>query len=139
MLDRLYRMRRPLFDGEDTGGSNPIPATTAEVANTADDATHAIRHLASALEGLTPHLKRALEEGIRLHPVEVVKEIPAATADVVADTGEAAGSVVEGGTHAVSTVPAVATDTLETAQTATSDAGKVASSTTRKFRLKKRR
>lgn len=132
----MRRRLQPLYAPEGAGGgSNPIPDTTGEIQDAATDITDALERFAKSLESVAPHLERLVSEGIKLHPAEALKQVPEAAGEVATGAGEAAGEVAQGAGHAVATVPAVASDTLETA----GDAGGAVVKKARRYTFRKGR
>ena len=111
------------------------PETRAEVVDATDDLSDLLKETAGAVKQLTEHFQKLLSEGVKLHPVEAIKQVPEAAGDVASDAGAAAGDVAQAGGHAVAAVPAVATDTLDTAN----DAGKASVRVAKRYTLRKGR
>ncbi len=114
---------------------NPVPETTGELQDAAEDVTDAMKDFVDVGRGLVTHISSLVAELARLHPVEAAKEIPTAASDVAQGAGTAAGDVAQGAGHAAAAVPAVATDTLDTAQ----GAGGAVVKKARRYTLRKRR
>lgn len=115
--------------------ANPLPDTTDQLQDATTDVTDALERMARAFEGLAPHLERLVSEGIKLHPVEAVKEIPVAVTETAEKAGAAAGTAAEGAGHVVAAAPAVVTDTLETGDAA----GRAVARKAARFTLRKGR
>lgn len=132
-------VRRPLMlrSPDDVQGvaRGTAPETVAELQEGVEDVTDALAEFPKAIKELTDHIGRLLAEGVKMHPIEAAKEIPAAAADVANDAGGAVADTGKAAGHAVAAVPAAATDTLDTAQAA----GKQAVKAGRRFSLQKRR
>lgn len=131
MLVRIFPLRSP----DDTVISGVAPNTSEEVEMTMDDLMDALRDVPAAVKTLSDHIEKLLSEGVKLHPIEAVKQVPEAASAVAGEAGQAAGSTLQAAGHVAGAVPAAATDVLDTTGTAASAVAKPV----RKFRLQKRR
>lgn len=114
---------------------NPAPEASAEVVDATEDLGALLKEATNVFKEVGGKLAKLLEEGVKLHPVEAVKQIPEAASEVASGAGAAAGEGAQAAGHAVAAVPAVATDTLDTAQAA----GGAVAKKTRHYTLRKRR
>lgn len=113
MRRRLRPLRAP--EGVGGGSANPLPDTTGQIEEATTDVTDSFERLAKAIEGIAPHLEKLVSEGLTLHPIEAARQIPEAAGEVATGAGEAAGDAAQAAGHVAGAVPAVATDTLDTA------------------------
>ena len=114
---------------------NPVPEATSEVVDATEDLGAMLKEATNVFKEVGGHLQKLLQEGVKLHPVEAVKQVPEAATEAVTTAGQAAGEGTQAAGHAVAAVPAVATDTLDTAQSA----GGAVVRKAKRYTLKKRR
>jgi len=114
---------------------NPVPEATSEVVDATEDLGAMLREATDVFKEVGGHLQKLLEEGVKLHPVEAAKQIPEAASEVASGAGAAAGEAGQAAGHVVAAAPAVATDTLDTAQ----DAGGAVAKKAKRYTLRKRR